>query len=140
MSRLSPTATRRRLSMRNMAGIARKVLPELAAILVLSVSGPTPGQTQNAPQLRTVHGVVEDKSEAPVGSAVIYLKNNRTQSITTHISENNGQYRFSGLDPNADYEIHAEHDTLMSGTHTVSSFDSRKDFEITLKLDREKKK
>ena len=84
--------------------------------------------------------MVEDKSEAPVGAAVIYLKNNRTQSITTHISEDNGQYRFSGLDPNADYEIHAEHDNLMSGTRTVSSFDGRKDFEITLKLDREKKK
>jgi len=38
-----------------------------------------------------------------------------------------------------DYEIHAEDDTMMSNKRTVSSFDSRKDIVISLKLDKAKK-
>jgi hypothetical protein len=37
-----------------------------------------------------------------------------------------------------DYEIHAEHDDMTSSIHTVSSFDSRRDIEVTLKLSKKK--
>src|SRR6266851_5456965 len=47
-----------------------------------------------------------------------------------------GAYRFSGLDPNIDYEIHAEREGLTSATRSISSFDTRKDVSMTLKLDR----
>jgi hypothetical protein len=89
-------------------------------------------------ELRTVRGTVIDKQEIPVDTAVVYLKNIHTQDITTHLSDNEGQFRFSGLDFNVDYEIHAEHDGWTSSAHTVSSFDSRKEFVITLKLDHKK--
>ena len=85
-------------------------------------------------QLRTVHGSVLDKDETPVPSSVVYLLNAKTQAVKTYISDDAGAYRFSGLDPNVDYEIHAEHDDLQSSTRTVSSFDSRKDIEVILKL------
>jgi hypothetical protein len=39
-----------------------------------------------------------------------------------------------------DYEVHAESESMTSNTRTVSSFDSRKDIVISLKLDKEKKK
>jgi hypothetical protein len=84
-------------------------------------------------QLRTVHGIVTDKSEAPVGSAVVFLKNTRS-----NISDDAGNYRFSGLDPNADYEMHAEKDGATSPTRSVSSFDSKKDLVLNLKIDRKK--
>ena len=116
----------------------RAVAAVPAALALLWAILPVNGQ--KAPELRTVHGEVEDKSEAPVSDAVVYLKNDRNLTVRTYISENNGQYHFTGLDPNADYEIHAEKAELTSKNHTVSSFDSRKDFEVTLKLDREKKK
>lgn len=90
-------------------------------------------------ELRTVHGAVLDKAENPVVSAVVYLKNVRTLAVKTYISDRAGEYRFSGLDPNVDYEIHAEDDTMMSNKRTVSSFDSRKDIVISLKLDKAKK-
>jgi len=104
----------------------------LFALLVLSASA-----QQN--ELRTVHGAVLDKAENPVASAVVYLKNVRTSAVKTYISDRAGEYRFSGLDPNVDYEIHAENDTMMSNTRTVSSFDSRKDIVVSLKLDKAKK-
>ena len=89
-------------------------------------------------ELRTVRGTVVDKQETPVDSAVVYLKNVRTQDITTHISDKDGTFRFSGLDLNADYEIHAEREGWSSASRSVSNFDNRKEFVLTLKLDRKK--
>ena len=91
-------------------------------------------------ELRTVRGAVLDKAENPVASAVVYLKNVRTLAVKTYISDRSGDYRFSGLDPNVDYEVHAESESMTSNTRTVSSFDSRKDIVISLKLDKDKKK
>jgi hypothetical protein len=91
-------------------------------------------------ELRTVRGAILDKAENPVSSAVVYLKNVRTLTVRTYISDRSGEYRFSGLDPNVDYEVHAESESMTSSTRTVSSFDSRKDIVISLKLDKEKKK
>jgi Carboxypeptidase regulatory-like domain len=89
-------------------------------------------------QLKVLHGSVIDKSENPVPSSVIYLKNVKSQAVKTYIADDSGNYRFSGLDPNVDYEIHAEHDDMTSATRTVSSFDSRRDIEVTLKLSKKK--
>jgi Carboxypeptidase regulatory-like domain len=89
-------------------------------------------------QLRTVRGTVVDKDEVPVDTAVVYLKNSHTQDITTHLSDTDGTFRFSGLDLNVDYEIHAEHDGWTSSTRSISNFDTRKEFVLTLKLDHKK--
>ena len=89
-------------------------------------------------QLKVVHGSVIDKSENPMPASVIYLKNVKSQAVKTYIADESGNYRFSGLDPNVDYEIHAEHDDMTSSVRTVSSFDSRRDIEVTLKLSKRK--
>ena len=96
-----------------------------------------PGNDDQA-QLRTVHGSVVDKGENPVPASVVYLKNLKSQSVKTYIADDAGNYRFSGLDPNVDYEVHAEHNNLESATRTVSSFDSRRNIEVILKLNRKK--
>jgi protocatechuate 3,4-dioxygenase beta subunit len=90
-------------------------------------------------QLRTVHGVVLDSAENPVPSAIVYLLNVKTQSVKTYIADEGGNYRFSGLDPNVDYELHAEHDDLTSATRTISSFNSSRDIEVILKASHKKK-
>src|ERR1700752_3802692 len=87
-------------------------------------------------QLRTVHGVVVDKSENPVPSGVVFLKNTRTNDVRSYISDEAGNYRFSGLDPNADYEIHAEKEGAKPSTRTISSFDSRKEIVLNLKIEK----
>jgi hypothetical protein len=89
-------------------------------------------------QLRTVRGVVTDKSEGPVPASIVFLKNIRTNAVRSYIADEAGNYRFSGLDPNADYEIHAEKDDAQSATRTISSFDGRKDIVLNLKLDKKK--
>ena len=87
-------------------------------------------------QLRTVHGVVIDKDETELPGGVVYLKNTKTQVVKTNIAQDKGEYRFSGLDPNVDYEIHAEKDGMTSTKRTISSFDSRKAIVVNLKVDK----
>jgi len=106
----------------------------LAASALFGQGNPKGKETQ----LRTVRGTVVDKDERPVDGAVVYLKNTRTQDITTHLSDADGTFRFSGLDLNVDYEIHSEHEGMTSSTRSISNFDTRKEFILTLKLDRKK--
>jgi len=89
-------------------------------------------------QLRTVRGVVSDKSDSPLSGSVVFLKNVRTNSVRSSYTDDTGSYRFSGLDPNADYELHAEKEGAKSPTRTVSSFESRKDIVLNLKIDKKK--
>lgn len=115
-----------------------RAISRIVLILALAVVAPLKTGAQEdkkaEAQLRTVHGSVVDKNDAPVPSSVVYLVNTKTQAVRTYISDDAGEYRFSGLDPNVDYEVHAEHNDLQSSTRTVSSFDSRKDIEVVLKL------
>jgi len=89
-------------------------------------------------QLRTVHGLVLDKSDSPISESVVFLKNTRTNIVRSFYTDANGNYRFSGLDPNVDYEVHAEKEGAKSTTRTISSFDSRKDINLNLKMDKKK--
>src|SRR5271170_7080061 len=114
-------------------------LSRLIILLLLLACLPlcTPAQkSKHEPELRTVRGQVLDKAETPVPAGVVFLKNMRTNAVRSYISDETGNYRFSGLDPNADYELHAEKDGVKSQTRTVSSYDSRKDMVLNLKLDK----
>ncbi len=95
-------------------------------------------QDKKNAQLKTVHGTVMDGKDNFQPSAVVYLKNLKSQAIKTYIADEAGKYRFSGLDPNVDYEIHAEKGDMISGNRNISSFDSRKDLEMTLKVDKKR--
>ena len=120
----------------------KKLATMMAICLALLVMGPAfaqnPKQDKKEAQLRTVHGTVTDKSDNPVPNSIVFLKNVRTSSVSSRFADNDGNYRFSGLDPNADYEVHAELDDMKSPSKTVSSFESRKEIVLNLKLDRKK--
>jgi hypothetical protein len=94
--------------------------------------------SKKEPQLRTVRGVVTDKSDNPIPGAVVFLKNVRTNAVSSRFADSDGNYRFSGLDPNADYEVRAEFEGAKSPARSVSSLDSRKEMIVNLKIDRKK--
>jgi Carboxypeptidase regulatory-like domain len=110
----------------------------LSLLLVIFTAAAAAQDNKREAQLRTVRGVVTDKSDASIPASVVFLRNTRTNAVRSYIADDAGNYRFSGLDPNADYEIHAEKDGAKSQTRTVSSFDSRKDIVINLKIDKKK--
>jgi len=114
------------------------IITSLALIVVFCGFSVSAQDAKHESQLRTVHGAVLDKSESPVAQAVVFLKNTRTNAVRSYIADEQGNFRFSGLDPNADYELHAEKDDAKSQTRTVSSFDSRKDIVLNLKIDKKK--
>ncbi|MFI5059216.1 MAG: carboxypeptidase-like regulatory domain-containing protein [Candidatus Acidiferrales bacterium] len=116
----------------------RRQLEIMTLLLAFFTMSSVAQDNKRETQLRTVHGVVIDKSETPIPAGVVFLKNTRTNAVRSYIADDAGNYRFSGLDPNADYEIHAEKDGAKSQTRTVSSFDSRKDIVINLKIDKKK--
>jgi hypothetical protein len=112
----------------------------LALVIAFPSAAPLGGQDQKSDlELRTIHGTVVDKNENAAPGSVVYLLNVKTQAVKTYVADDSGSYRFSGLDPNVDYEVHAERGDMMSATRTVSSFDSRRDISATLKLSRNKK-
>lgn len=87
-------------------------------------------------ELRTLKGQVHNSDGALLPDAVVYLKNTKTLVVKTYITEPNGTYRFPALSTNVDYEVHAEYKGAHSDTKTLSSFDSRKEPTINLKINK----
>ncbi len=110
----------------------------VAVMVCAATSGLAQNNKKGDVELRTIHGSVVDFTDSPAPTSVVYLMNGKTQAVRTYIADDAGNYRFSGLDPNIDYQIHAEHNGSASSTHTISSFDTRKDISLTLKLSAKK--
>jgi len=87
--------------------VRRRICGLAVLLSLLAAVGGAQDKKREA-QLRTVRGVVADKSDSPLSGSVVFLKNVRTNSVRSSYTDDNGNYRFSGLDPNADYELHAE--------------------------------
>lgn len=83
---------------------------------------------------RTLTGRVLDRQDQPLEKAVVYLKNTKSLVVKTYITDPDGSYRFPALSPNVDYEVYAEHNGARSDTKTLSSFDTRKVVNITLRV------
>jgi len=111
----------------------------LLAALTLPAAPPGAAQDgKKGPVLKTVHGVVMDKAENSLPEAIVFLKNLQNNSVKTSFADEQGNYRFSGLDPNTDYEIHAEFKGDVSSARRLSALDSRKDIYLKLMVPRKK--
>ena len=88
------------------------------------------------PVQRIVHGKVEDKAGAPIKGAIVYLQDSRTSSVKSAISDDDGSYRFVQLSQNTDYTLWAKLAEKKSPNKAISSFDTKNDITITLKIDK----
>jgi hypothetical protein len=66
----------------------------------------------------------------------VYLKDGHTLSVRSYVASDDGSYRFGQLAQNADYQLWAEAEGKKSGVKNISSFDTRKEFDMTLKIDK----
>ena len=98
-------------------------------------AAPAAGQDRG-PVQRVVHGKVQDKDGVGIKGAVVYLKDSRTSSVKSAISDDEGSYRFVQLTQNTDYELWAQSDSKKSATKSISSFDTKNDITIMLKIDK----
>ncbi len=77
---------------------------------------------------------------APAEGAVVYLENPQSLAIKSYLTEANGQFHFSNISPQTDYEVWAEQNGVESKHKFISQFSSHSQFVFTLKLDPKKKK
>lgn len=107
------------------------------AALLLSISSTLEAKKKNPEDsLRTVQGTVTDAADNPLDGAIVQLKNTKTLQIRSFVTQQHGAYYFHGLSPNVDYEVRADFQGTSSSTKTVSSFDSRKEVAINLKVEK----
>jgi Carboxypeptidase regulatory-like domain len=116
----------------------QKKIVTICLLLVFCAGFVLAQSSKNETRLRTVIGQVTDKSDKPAAGCVIFLKNLRTNAVSSRFADKEGNYRFSGLDPNTDYELYAELNDERSTVKTMSSLDSRKEMTLNLKLDKKK--
>jgi Carboxypeptidase regulatory-like domain len=89
---------------------------------------------KNVPRERIVEGKVVNKDGGPIGGAVVYLKNSRSNAVRTYIADEDGHYRFGELSQDTDYELWAESNTVRSKSRQISSFDNENKFYFVLKV------
>lgn len=117
---------------------ATKSIGIALALLILCAGFAVAQSSKKESHLRSASGQVTDKSDEPAAGAVVFLKNMRTSAVSSRFADKDGNYRFSGLDPNADYELHAEMGDLQSSVKSMLSLDSRKEVALNLKLNKKK--
>ena len=120
--------------MKRLTTIAAILLASGALLAVPTAEATAVFQRGAQGEARTLVGHVLNDREQPLPKAIVYLKNTKNLAIKTYISEPDGTFRFSGLAPNIDYEVYAEHEGARSDTKTLSGFDSRKQVSVTLKI------
>jgi hypothetical protein len=98
-----------------------------------SVLGPFAAQAQNLGE-RAVTGTVVDPNSAPVAGATVFLKDLKSKSIRSYTTTDKGRFRFVQVNMAEDHELWAEKDGKKSAVKTVSSWDTRKEFEAELRL------
>lgn len=116
----------------------RRIL--LAAALVLGacmlVGGGASAYAQNFNfGQRVVRGIVDDAAtSAPLTGATVFLRNVKTKAIRSYTTEAGGHFRFAQVDMSQDFDLWAEKGGRKSASKTISSWDSRKEVDVELKL------
>jgi Carboxypeptidase regulatory-like domain len=113
--------------------VSALLLSSLVWVWCASIAVPA-ALAQDAAQ-RMVKGKVVDKQDAGIKGAVVYLKDDHSLAVKSFFSGDDGSYRFAQLAQNVDYELWAESNGKKSAVKTISSFNSKAELEITLKID-----
>jgi pimeloyl-ACP methyl ester carboxylesterase len=82
---------------------------------------------EKEPRMKSIRGHVTDDQKNPIVGAKIFIKNVNKNTTTILVTDEKGLYSIFGLDPKADYEVHAEHGKFTSELKAVSSYLNRYD-------------
>ena len=76
---------------------------------------------------------------APIEGAVVYLENPKSLAIKSYLTAPNGEFHFSNISPQTDFEVWAEQNGVQSKHKFISQFSSHTKFVFVLKLEPQKK-
>lgn len=80
---------------------------------------------QKTPQVKTISGIVTDEAGNAIQGAMLEMKDLQTGKVLDIYSQDGGQYQFSDLRFDHDYDIQATFKDVSSEVRQVSSFDTR---------------
>jgi hypothetical protein len=106
----------------------------LLAALLFCTAATFAQKKKGQDQTRNVQGTVSGSDDSAVDGARVYLENTKTLQVRTFYTQKDGSYYFHELSPDVDYKLRAEYEGVTSPTKTLSSFDTRKDAVLNLKL------
>jgi hypothetical protein len=110
------------------AGVAFAVL----ALQCASIR-PFAAQAQNL-GVRVVTGIVVDATATPLVGATVFLKNVKSKSIRSYTTTEGGKFRFVQVDMSVDQELWAEKNSKKSAVKTITTWDTRTDYQTELKM------
>jgi hypothetical protein len=122
------------------AGLSRRThLLTIAVFLIFGaclarISGNTRSVFAQTTQ-RSVQGRVVNQNDVPIRSAIVYLSDQRTMTVESYITQEDGAYRFEQLSPNDDYKLWAKVNEKNSKAKILSSFDDRTVFRVIIRID-----
>lgn len=110
---------------------------KLISILVILVLGLTllwaqPSKKEKPSKL--VLGVVVDQEDQPLATAVVSLTNLQTKKISQDITDDKGEFRFGGVNPDNNYELQAFYHSYVGQKEQISMYDTRPKREFYFKL------
>jgi hypothetical protein len=118
--------------------------PGLAAILALGLVALAPDMMTGTGHLaahaqanfgqRTVNGVVLSAEGGVLTGATVFLRNTKNKSIRSYTTTSDGHFRFAQVNMSDDFDLWAEKDSKKSPSKTVSSWDSRKEVAVELRI------
>lgn len=117
-------------------GIPRILMVTVLAVACAGLSLAQKNKDKDDPTIRSLQGQVTDSDDKPAAGAVVQLKDTRTLQVRSFIAQADGEYRFSGLRADTDYEIRADYNGMASDTKRLSNFDSRKIALVNLKVNK----
>jgi hypothetical protein len=115
--------------------LANRLIAALVCALLLAAGAALAAKKDENANIRTVQGVVNNTQGEAVNGAVVQLKNTKSLQIRSFITRDNGAYYFHGLSTDVDYELQATFDGAASKNRTLSSFDTRRQPVVNLKLE-----
>src|SRR6266567_7497745 len=129
---------RRRVSnpLRAVSGLwTLRVLLALAVMIVAVAPAPSGAAKKRKPVPKNVQGLVLDSADNPLAGAAVEMKDVQTGKTIAIYADSAGNYQFTDLDRDHDYEIRAKYNNLASEIHKVSSFDNRNTIPMNLTLE-----
>jgi hypothetical protein len=124
------------IRMRNVVRVL--TLAAMAVIVSASVfaQNKTKQERREEANSRSVMGIVVGADDQPANGAVVQLKDMRTLQVRSFITQTDGQYHFSGLRGDIDYQLTVKSGEATAAPRTLSLFDNRKEAVMNFKLDK----
>ncbi len=104
-------------------------------MLITAGPGFASAPKKKKPVPKLVEGLVLDSGDNTISGAAVVLKDLQTGKTIAIYSDSGGNFEFTDLDRDHDYEIKASFKDTASEVRKVSSFDNRNTIPMNLKLE-----